>query len=260
MRIVRILAGKKVKYGVMQRNSVLGYRGSPVSPARILGTSFQPDGTCYKLEEVKLLAPCDPSKIVCLGINYYSHAAEFNQAVPKTPLIFLKPSTAVVGPEDRITLPHAKRVDYECELAVVMGRKAKDVAEEDARDYILGYTCFNDVSDRSAQKEDGQWTRAKGYDSFAPLGPWIETELDPGNLLVETYLNCELKQSARTSSLIFAVPKLVSFISSIMTLLPGDVIATGTTSGVGPMKSGDTVEIKIEKIGTLKNYVVDKGY
>jgi 2-keto-4-pentenoate hydratase/2-oxohepta-3-ene-1,7-dioic acid hydratase in catechol pathway len=176
--------------------------------------------------------------------------------VPSLPLIFLKPSTAVIGPDDKIVLPRDwKRIDFEGELGVVIGKKAKDVLENEAKDFVLGYTCFNDVSDRHAQAADGQWTRAKGYDTFAPIGPWIETEANPDNLKLETYLNGELRQSASTSDLIFDISKLVSFISSIMTLLPGDIIATGTPSGVDPMKPGDTVEVRIQNIGTLKNFV-----
>jgi len=178
-------------------------------------------------------------------------------ATPSIPLIFLKPSTAVIGPNDAIILPlGSKRIDYEGELAVVVGKKAKDVPKGEAARYILGYTCFNDVSDREAQVADGQWTRAKGYDTFAPLGPWIETDISPSGLKLETYVNGELRQSASTSELLFSVPELLSFISHVMTLLPGDVIATGTPEGVGSLRPGDIVEIKIEKIGTLKNPVV----
>jgi len=190
-------------------------------------------------------------------LNYRSHIEEMKLPMPSLPLIFLKPSTAVIGSEDKIVLPQGwQRIDYEGELGVVIGKKAKDVSEEKAREYVLGYTCVNDVSDRHAQAADGQWTRAKGYDTFAPIGPWIETEIKPDNLKLETFLNGELHQSASTSDLLFDIPKLINFISSVMTLLPGDVIATGTPSGVGPMKPGDVVEIKIDKIGTLKNFVV----
>lgn len=209
------------------------------------------------MNEVKLLAPCLPSKIICLGKNYLSHAEEFNSDVPSVPLIFLKPPTSVTGPDTQIVLPQGSgRVDYEGELAVVIGKKAKNVPQEQANEHILGYTCFNDVSERHNQKLDGQWTRAKGYDTFAPMGPWIETEISPDDLKLETFLNGEVRQSAQTSDLIFKIPELVHFISSVMTLLPGDVIATGTTAGVGRMNPGDIVEIKIEKIGILKNYVV----
>ncbi len=255
-----MVADKKTKYGVLRGNTILGYKSTPFGMFRFPASSFQPDGSRYTMQEVKLLAPCKPSKIVCLGVNYGSHAREFKHDIPSTPLIFLKPSTAVIGPESNIVLPHKGRIDYECELAIVIGKKTTAVTQARARESILGYTCFNDVSDRKSQKEDIQWTRAKGYDTFAPIGPWIETELEADNLLIETYLNDKRVQSSRTSNLIFGIPKLVSFISAIMTLLPGDVIATGTPEGVGPLKNGDTVEIKIENIGTLRNYVIERQY
>jgi len=238
----------------MEENRIRGIRGNPF--ARKRGKDFRWDGTAYDPAEVRLLAPCKPSKIVCLGLNYRSHAEETKLPIPTVPLLFLKPSTAVIGPEETILLPPgAKRVDYEGELGVVIGRRAKAVPEEQAAGYILGYTCFNDVSDRYAQKHDGQWTRAKGYDTFAPIGPWIETEVSPDDLKIETRLNGELRQSARTSDLIFSVPEILAFVSGVMTLLPGDVIATGTPSGIGPMADGDIVEICIEGIGTLRNRV-----
>ncbi len=252
MHIVRFAVQSKVKYGVLEDNVVRSLRGSPFT-----SRSLAFDGDTFNLDAVRLLAPCVPSKIVCLGLNYRSHVEETNMPVPSVPLIFLKPSTAVIGPDDKIILPRfSRRVDYEGELGVVIGRRAKDVPEDRARELVIGYTCFNDVSERYDQKEDGQWTRAKSYDTFAPIGPWIEIEVNPDDLKLETYLNGELRQSARTSDLIFGVSKLVSFISGVMTLLPGDVIATGTPSGISPMKSGDTVEVRIEKIGTLRNYVV----
>ena len=256
MRIVRFIAGGRAKYGLLEENIIRELQGSPFS--RFKNSRSQPtlDGTTYKLSEVSLLAPCLPSKIVCLGLNYHSHAEETKLPLPSVPLIFLKPSTAVIGPEAEIVLPRGwKRIDYEGELGVVIGKRAKDVPEERVKEYIIGYTCVNDVSDRHAQAADGQWTRAKGYDTFAPIGPWIETDANPDELKLETYLNGELRQCASTSDLIFGVSKLISFISGIMTLLPGDVIATGTPSGIGPMKPGDVIEVKIDKIGTLRNFV-----
>jgi 2-keto-4-pentenoate hydratase/2-oxohepta-3-ene-1,7-dioic acid hydratase in catechol pathway len=194
---------------------------------------------------------------VALGLNYLSHAKEINAPLPPAPLIFLKPTTAVIGPEDNIIYPpSSKRVDYEGELGAVIGRRAWRVPREKVSDYVLGYTCFNDVTARDLQSLDGQWTRAKGFDTFAAIGPYIETQLDPANLKLQTYLNGKLKQEARTSDLIFLIPELVSFVSNVMTLLPGDIIATGTPSGIGPMLPGDTVEIRIESIGTLRNHVV----
>jgi len=220
------------------------------------GRLFPLDGSSYTLDGVKLLVPCLPSRVVGVGLNYHSHSVEFKSPPSSEPLIFLKPSTAVIGPGENIIYPPgATRVDYEGELGVVIGRRAKQVSRERAKDYVLGYVCVNDVTERDIQKRDGQWTRAKGFDTFAPLGPWIETDADPDNLKIETRLNGKLCQSARTNELIFGVSRLVEFISGVMTLLPGDVIATGTPAGIGPMKPGDVVEVTIEMIGALRNYV-----
>lgn len=257
MRLVRFVVRGRAKYGLLAQNTIRGLQGSPFAYIKHLGSPSTLDGSTYTLDEVRLLTPCLPSKIVCLGLNYRSHIEETKLPMPSVPLLFLKPSTAVIGPDDKIILPRGwKRIDYEGELGIVIGKKAKAVPEEKAREYILGYTCFNDVSDRPAQAADGQWTRAKGYDTFAPIGPWIETDVDPSNLQLETYLNGELRQSVSTSDLLFGIPQLISFISGVMTLLPGDVIATGTPSGIGPLSPGDVVEVKIENIGTLKNFVI----
>lgn len=259
MHIVRFASGRTVRYGVSAKNIVRGFRGSPFVQLKRFSGSVPFDGSTYKLDEVRLLSPCLPSKIVCLGLNYRGHVEETKLPLPTVPLIFLKPSTAVIGPDDEIVLPrNSRRVDYEGELAIVIGRKAKDVPEDKAKEYIMGYTCFNDVSERHDQAEDGQWTRAKGYDTFAPIGPCIDTEVDQDNLKLETYLNGELRQSACTSDLIFGIAKLISFVSSVMTLLPSDVIATGTPSGIGCMNPGDVVEVRIERIGTLRNPVVQQ--
>jgi len=253
MKIVRFTTDNKTRYGILDVASIQGIEGKPFR-------SIKPTGQYYRLSEVKLLSPCLPSKIVALGLNYRAHAEESNHEAPKAPLIFLKPSTAVIGPEDNIIYPPSShRVDYEGELGVVIKKPAWRVSKEDALDYVLGYTCFNDVSARDLQAFDGQWTRAKGFDTFAPIGPCIETKLDPGNAILETYLNGKLKQHTSTSDLIYPVPELISFISNVMTLLPGDVIATGTPSGIGPMQPGDTVEIKIAPIGTLRNHVIKNG-
>ena len=260
MRIVRFSIRDKVKYGVLDGDGIRGLRGSPFTSFKSSSSSLIFDKSTYELDKVRLVAPCNPSKIVCLGLNYRSHAEETKLPIPSGPLIFLKPSTAVIGPDEEIILPQmSRRVDYEGELGVVIGRKAKDVPRGGAKDYVLGYTCVNDVSDRYAQKEDGQWTRAKGYDTFAPVGPWIETDVVPDDLKVETYLNGELRQSARTSDLIFGIDELIGFISGVMTLLPGDIIATGTPSGIGRMNPGDIVEVRIEGIGTLRNCVAGSG-
>jgi 2-keto-4-pentenoate hydratase/2-oxohepta-3-ene-1,7-dioic acid hydratase in catechol pathway len=253
MKIVRFLINKKTGFGVQEGESI---RVLQISPFR----GFRYSGVDVRLRDVKLLAPTVPTKIVCLGLNYLNHAKESNATPPANPLIFLKPPTAVIGPEDKIIYPEmSKRVDYEGELGVVIGRKTSHVSKESALDYVLGYTCFNDVTARDLQRSDGQWTRAKGFDTFASIGPCIETELDPVNTPVETYLNSKLVQKGNTSDLIFPVREVISFISQVMTLLPGDVIATGTPEGIGPMKVGDKVEVKIPPIGVLRNCVADKS-
>jgi 2-keto-4-pentenoate hydratase/2-oxohepta-3-ene-1,7-dioic acid hydratase in catechol pathway len=213
-----------------------------------------------RIEEVRLLSPCLPSKIVALGLNYRDHAAEVKMELPKEPLLFLKPSTSVIGPGEPIVYPKmSKRVDYEAELAVVIRKTATAVPEERAAEYILGYTCFNDVTARDLQPKDGQWTISKSFDTFAPIGPWIVTDIDPRQLDISSYLNGERRQHSNTKQLVFAPYQLVSFISRVMTLLPGDVIATGTPSGIGPMSVGDRIEIIIEGIGTLSNSVIARG-
>lgn len=199
-----------------------------------------------------------PTKIVCVGTNYGDHAKELNMKIPEEPLIFLKPPSSIIYDLQEIVYPRGvARLDYEAELAVVIKEMAKDISEEDVSKYILGYTCLNDVTARDLQKKDGQWTRSKSFDTFCPIGPVIETEIDAADVKVESYLNGELKQSSNTHHLIFTVSRLVSFISGIMTLLPGDIISTGTPHGVGPMQPGDTIEIRIEKIGSLKNKVAN---
>ena len=253
MKIVRFAVAGKVRYGILSGKSIQAIDDKPFR-------YIKPVDHHYRLSKVKLLSPCTPSKIVALGLNYHSHAAEVNARVPNAPLIFLKPSTAVIGPEDNIVYPPSSaRVDYEGELAVVIKKPLWRASIEQALDYVLGYTCFNDVTARDLQYQERQWTRAKSFDTFAAVGPCIETELDPGNVVLETCLNGELRQRANTSDLIYSVPELINFISHVMTLLPGDIIATGTPSGIGPMYPGDTVEVKIESIGTLKNYVVKDG-
>jgi 2-keto-4-pentenoate hydratase/2-oxohepta-3-ene-1,7-dioic acid hydratase in catechol pathway len=250
MKIVRFAHGDKAEYGILYEDAVMSIEGSPFEDIRETHQHF-------RLADLELLAPCRPSKIVALGVNYHSHSDEMNHPPPDEPLIFIKPSTAVIGPEASIIYPPSStRVDYECELGVVIKAEARNVTKEKARDYILGYTCVNDVTARDLQAKDKQWTRAKSFDTFCPLGPCIETELSPYDLALETRLNGVVKQQTRTSQLIFPVYELVSFISHVMTLLPGDVIATGTPGGIGPMQPGDTVEVNIEGIGTLRNYVI----
>ncbi|MCL6622261.1 MAG: fumarylacetoacetate hydrolase family protein [Syntrophobacterales bacterium] len=250
MRLVRFFLEGRTGYGVLEGERLFPLWGPPF------------DGICrtgemFLVDNVTLLAPAEPSKIVALALNYRDHAAEFGRPVPEEPLIFLKPPSAVIGPGEPIILPPmSRRVDYEAELGVVIGKPARLVPEEEALAYVLGYTCINDVTARDLQKKDGLFTRAKGFDTFAPLGPWIETDIpDPHRLQVETWVNGERRQQGNTRDLIFGVPRLIAFISRIMTLLPGDVIATGTPAGVGPLRPGDLVEVWVEGIGTLRNPV-----
>jgi len=197
-----------------------------------------------------------PSKIIALGLNYIDHAKELNMKIPDEPIIFLKPPSAVIGHLEKIIYPEGvKELHYEAELAIVVKKRAKNVPPEDAYKYILGYTCFNDVTARDIQRKDIQWTRAKSFDTFCPVGPEIVSNIDPSNLKIEAYLNDKLVQSSNTKNMIFKVPEIFSFISKIMTLEEGDIIATGTPPGVGPMKKGDKIEIRIEKIGSLINFV-----
>ncbi len=253
MKIVRFAVNNKVKYGVLSGELIQVIEDKPYRSLKLTDRY-------HLLDEVKLLSPCTPSKIVALGRNYHNHAKEMGVRLPDAPLIFLKPSTAVIGPEANIVYPaSSSRVDYEGELAVVIKKSVWRVSVDDALDYVLGYTCFNDVTARDLQQQDSQWTRAKSFDTFAAVGPCIETELDPGNAVLETYLNGKLKQRGNTSDLIFTIPELINFISHVMSLLPGDIITTGTPSGIGPMYPGDTVEVRIEPIGTLRNYVVSNS-
>ena len=252
MRIVRFELKGRSGYGILEGEKISVLWGTPYDGLE------NTTGEVMSLPEVTLLAPCEPTKIVALGLNYRDHALGFGHPIPDEPLIFLKPSTAVIGPDEGIRYPAmSRRVDYEAELAVVIGRACRHVKEQDFRDYVLGYTCINDVTARDLQQKDGQFTRSKSFDTFAPLGPWIETNLpDPDNLTVEAFLNGERRQHSSTRNLVFPVAALVAFISRIMTLLPGDVIATGTPSGIGPMREGDLVEVRVEGIGSLQNRVV----
>ena len=255
MRIARYVHEGDVAFGVVE-----GEADGEVAVAEIAGHPFGPvtfSGVRHQLSAVKLLAPVLPSKVVAIGRNYAAHASEMGGEVPERPLIFLKPSTAVTGSGDSIAYPpSSERVDFEGELAVVIGRLCRDVPEERAGEVVFGYTCANDVTARDQQKADGQWSRAKGYDSFCPLGPWFETELDIADLQLTTTLNGEVKQDGRTSSIVHKVPALIAYITSCMTLLPGDVILTGTPEGVGPMSIGDEVAVEVEGIGRLVNKVV----
>lgn len=238
-----------VRYGMLEEDRV-----TPLARAPWFG--LEPLGESVQLASVSLEAPVEPSKIVCVGLNYQAHVTASQSAVeaPEYPLIFLKPPSAVTGPgRDIVHPPQSQRVDYEAELGVVIGRRSTNVAAEDAARHIFGFTCVNDVTARDLQKKDGQWSRAKGFDTFCPVGPWIVTDLDCRDILVEGIHNGEVKQSGRTSLMIFDVPFLVSYISSVMTLLPGDLISTGTPAGIAPMKPGDSVIVRIEGIGSLEN-------
>ncbi|HEY7654400.1 MAG TPA: fumarylacetoacetate hydrolase family protein [Methylomirabilota bacterium] len=250
MRIVRFRAGGKTRYGVLEGTHIVEYAGTPYA-------SFKKARKKYLLRQAVLLAPVVPSKIVAVGLNYRDHAEEMNVPVPLEPVIFLKPLSALCGPDDPIVFPaHVLRVDYEGELAVVMKKRCHLVAAERAREYVLGYTCLNDVTARDLQARDGQPTRAKAFDSFCPVGPCIATDIDPNGVDIETYVNGERRQASNTKHLICPVEDLVARVSAVMTLLPGDVIATGTPGGVGPLHPGDKVEVRIESIGGLKNPVI----
>ncbi|MGV8871672.1 MAG: fumarylacetoacetate hydrolase family protein [Rhodococcus sp. (in: high G+C Gram-positive bacteria)] len=216
-------------------------------------------GRSWPLADVRLLAPILASKVIAIGKNYAAHAAEMGGEAPKDPVIFIKPNTSIVGPGAAIMLPpSSNEVHYEGELAIVIGRPCKDVPASKAYDVVLGYTVANDVSARDHQKHDGQWTRAKGHDTFCPLGPWIETSLDPSDLEIKTEVDGVVKQQSRTSLLLHDIPTIIEWVSAVMTLLPGDVILTGTPEGVGPIVDGDSVSITVEGIGTLTNPVAAK--
>ncbi|HEY1332062.1 MAG TPA: fumarylacetoacetate hydrolase family protein [Actinomycetota bacterium] len=249
MRLVRFRQGSGIAAGSLEAGFVRPIRG----------TFFEdpvPTGQEIPLDEVRLLAPVIPSKVVAVGKNYAEHAAEMGGEVPEEPVIFLKPSTTVVGPDDPVPCPDVGRVDHEAELAVVVGRLARRVPIEEAGRYVLGYTCANDVTARDLQRRDGQWTRGKSFDGFCPLGPWVETEFDASDAAIECRVNGDTRQAARTSQLVVGPGELLSFVSAVMTLLPGDVLLTGTPAGVGPLTPGDRVEVEVEGIGVLANPVV----
>lgn len=251
MKIYRYLYKKKVSYGILKEDCLYPLEGSPFR-------SFTVKKVSLPIGKVKLLPPVKPSKIVAIGVNYKDHAMERGKPLPKEPLVFLMPPSAISGPNDIIIYPKmAKRVDYEGELAVVIKKRAHLLSNEtDVNKYILGYTCFNDVTARDLQERDGQFTRAKSFDTFAAFGPCVVTDIDPSQLKVKTFLNGKLRQSGNTKNLIFSVPHCIRFVSQIMTLNPGDIITTGTPSGVGPMIPGDRVDVQIMGIGTLSNVVM----
>ena len=243
----------------MNRKNKIGYGFIDGEKVRFLDKPFldpesKPTDTWLSLNEVTLLAPVEPSKIICVGLNYIKHIQEMKHSLPEDPVIFMKPSTCIVGSNMEIVYPTiSQRVDYEAELAVIIGSTIKDVSEAEAAKAIFGYTCANDVTARDLQKKDGQWTRGKSFDTFCPIGPWVVTEIDPSQLDIQLLLNGQVKQSSNTQFFINSVPKLVSFISQVMTLIPGDIVLTGTPEGVGPMQVGDEVIVKIQNIGELRN-------
>jgi 2-keto-4-pentenoate hydratase/2-oxohepta-3-ene-1,7-dioic acid hydratase in catechol pathway len=258
MRIVRFSApadlgvGTDPLFGVLNdQDSILVLRGDPIY------SGIVPQDKSLKLSDVKLLAPVIPrSKVVCIGKNYADHAAEMDSVVPTEPIIFIKPNTSVIGPNETIIWPSmSERVDHEVELAIVIGRICKEVPAAKASDVIYGYTIANDVTARDLQKKDGQWSRAKGFDTFCPLGPWIETEFVPKDQKITSTLNGEIKQSSVLSEMIFKIPQIIEFVTNVMTLLPGDVILTGTPAGIGPMPAGASISVAIEGLGTLTNKV-----
>ena len=252
MRICRVSVDDDLFFGLIEGEAVVLLAGHPFGELR-------PEGRVLPLADVRLVAPVLPSKIIAVGRNYADHARELGNQVPAAPMIFLKPSTAVVGPGEPITLPwQSEQVEHEAELAVVIGRLCRDVPEERVPEVILGFTCANDVTARDLQHTDGQWGRAKGFDSFCPLGPWIETSVDLDEADIACLVNGEVRQAGSTGTMVRDVAELVSWISSVMTLLPGDVILTGTPAGVGPLVAGDVVSVSIDGIGTLTNPVVDR--
>jgi 2-keto-4-pentenoate hydratase/2-oxohepta-3-ene-1,7-dioic acid hydratase in catechol pathway len=258
MRIVRFSApvdlgvGTDPLFGVLNdQDSILVLRGDPIY------SGIVPQDKSLKLSDVKLLAPVIPrSKVVCIGKNYADHAAEMGSDMPTEPIIFIKPNTSVIGPNETIIWPSmSERVDHEVELAIVIGRICKEVPAAKASDVIYGYTIANDVTARDLQKKDGQWSRAKGFDTFCPLGPWIETEFVPKDQKITATLNGEIKQSSVLSEMTFKIPQIIEFVTNVMTLLPGDVILTGTPAGIGPMPAGASISVAIEGLGTLTNKV-----
>ena len=250
MRLVRYQTSTNgPRYGWVLEDKIGAVEGSIFGEFRRLETELP-------IEKAKLLAPIQPSKVMCVGRNYVAHAKEHDAEVPEIPLLFLKPPSSVIGHEEAIVLPpQSQQVEHEAELAIVISKSGRWITPEDVQDYILGYTIANDVTARDLQRRDGQWTRGKGFDTFCPLGPWIDTDFDPTDVLITCQVNSEMRQMGSTRDMVFSVRQLIAFASSIMTLEPGDVILTGTPSGVGPLHPGDVVEVTIERLGTLRNPV-----
>ena len=258
MRIGRFVSDNRTFFGIVEGENVMPIKEKRVSE---LMESATPTGESIPIRNLKFLSPTKVSKIVAVGLNYKAHARELGMDTVDEPMIFLKPSTSVIANRMRIYMPTvSKRVDYEAELAVVIGKRCKNVGIDEAKNVILGYSCFNDVTARDIQrKNDFELTKSKSFDSFAPYGPWITTDLDPSGLNITTRVNGEVKQNGNTSDMIFSPFELVSLISKVMTLLPGDIISTGTPPGIGPLNHRDKVEVEIEGIGKLVNYAVREG-
>lgn len=253
VKIARFSHTQGIRYGILDETELVVLDGDPMF------AGFQTTGERIPLADAALLAPVIPrSKVVCVGRNYHEHAAEFGNVAPEEPLLFLKPNTAVIGTGDAIVRPAvSERTEFEGELVVVIGRIAKNVAVEDALDYVFGYTVGNDFTARDIQRKDGQWTRGKGFDTFCPLGPVIETEFDAASARIETRVNGDVRQQAPLTDMIHSVAEIIAYASAAFTLLPGDVIMTGTPAGVGPVVAGDTIEVEVTGIGTLRNPVRD---
>lgn len=251
MKYLRFLQNGNIRYGLLEKGNTI---------IEVVGDIFnnhKNTENVFSLSEITFLPPCVPTKIIAVGLNYFDHANEVQMKISDEPLIFMKPPSTLIAHNDNIIYPKmSKQLDYEAELAVIIKNRIKNIEPEDVFENILGYTCFNDVTARDLQKKDEQWTRAKSFDTFAPIGPFISTGLNPDNLQIKLYKNGQLMQNSSTNNMIFKVDKIISFISKIMTLFPGDIIATGTPSGVGKLEEGDIVEVEIEGVGVLKNNVL----
>lgn len=251
MKYLRFLQNGNIRYGLLEKGNTI---------REVVGDIFnnhKNTENVFSLSEITFLPPCVPTKIIAVGLNYFDHANEVQMKISDEPLIFMKPPSTLIAHNDNIIYPKmSKQLDYEAELAVIIKNRIKNIEPEDVFENILGYTCFNDVTARDLQKKDEQWTRAKSFDTFAPIGPFISTGLNSDNLQIKLYKNGQLMQNSSTNNMIFKVDKIISFISRIMTLFPGDIIATGTPSGVGKLEEGDIVEVEIEGIGVLKNNVL----
>lgn len=251
MKYLRFLQNENIRYGLLEKGNII---------REVVGDIFnnhKNTENVYSLSEITFLPPCVPTKIIAVGLNYFAHANEVQMKISDEPLIFMKPPSTLIAHNDNIIYPKmSKQLDYEAELAVIIKNRIKNIEPEDVFENILGYTCFNDITARDLQKKDEQWTRAKSFDTFAPIGPFISTGLNSDNLQIKLYKNGQLMQNSSTNNMIFKVDKIISFISKIMTLFPGDIIATGTPSGVGKLEEGDIVEVEIEGIGVLKNKVI----